>query len=192
MFNDPTNYEFNRLSLLESRDVVFKAFSTLHNRELNSSKASEIIAHLLQGRSFDDTANDADEIVRPLLRYYSVLSIARAIILILSPNMRECSLPAQHGLSVIGWKELFSSGGSLLDARIRVTRGTFATFAEITANKSNVEVYALDGEAIVVSHDGTSVYPSEFEFTVADIFSRLPSLAKLYEALVEKLSLIHI
>jgi hypothetical protein len=121
-----------------------------------------------------------------LLQYYSVATISRATILLLSPNLREASLPAKHGLSALGWKEHLDSGGSWLDARIRVTQGTFSVFGEITKNKKFIEIYQPESKVMALEVLGSSEYPKDFEFSVGDVFRRIPELTKLYEAIVEK------
>lgn len=186
MFNDPSNRELDRIALLESRDLILKAFNALHQRELSAGKASEILSHLSQGKSYNQSAGKSDEIVRPLLQYYSNLAYSKATVLLISPRYRESALPASHGLSASGWKEHLTRGGSFLDAKIKVTSGAFSVFGEVTKNKKFIELFLPDGKILPIPVEGSSSYPDNFEFTVGDILSRIPNLSKLYESILEK------
>ncbi|SPD73259.1 hypothetical protein PITCH_A1750002 [uncultured Desulfobacterium sp.] len=186
MFNNPINRDLDRISLLESRDLVLRAFKSLHQRELGANKATEILSHLSQGSSYNKAAEVADKIVRPLLQYYSVSALSRATILLLSPNLREASLPARHGLNAVGWKQHLNTGGSWLEARIRVTEGTFSLFGEVTSNKHFIEIYDNPtNKYLPIKVLGSTKYPNNFEFSVGDLIRRIPDLTTLYEAIVE-------
>src|ERR1700686_4577345 len=96
---------WNRLAIFESRDLVRERFRSRHGRELASQKAEEIAAHISQGRAFFSSADRAQDSVRPLLQYYGVLALARALILYRSPTLRECGLSGSHGLSSLSWSQ---------------------------------------------------------------------------------------
>lgn len=185
MFNSPQSRYLDRISLLDSRDLVARAYHSIHRRELNTAKTTEILAHLSQGKSYQMTAETADEIVRPLLQYYSILAYARAAILLLHPSFRETSLSNSHGLIAIQWKEHLSRGGNWVDSKIRAVTGTFSQFGEVTGNKKIVELLQPTGEYLRLEANGTEKYPDGFEFTVGDILRRMPGLINHYETIMQ-------
>ena len=90
-----------RLSIYESTDLVRDLFFRRHGRELSSGKAREIVSAVAQGREYFSAAKEAGLLVCPLLQYYGVLSLSRALILLLNRSFRETSLPQAHGLEPI-------------------------------------------------------------------------------------------
>jgi hypothetical protein len=171
----------DRLTLLESRDLLGRIFKLLHGRELGATKAVEILAHLAQGRAYLAAATSAAEIVRPLLQYYATLAYTRAYVLLLSHNLREAALASGHGLTAVGWKEHLASGGSWLDARLRVDAGTFSQLAAVTRNLDVVEVPDPSGKRLQLQVPGSASFTVGWELRVGDIVSRYPSLVHLYE-----------
>lgn len=174
---------WTRLSLYESTDVVRNLFEKRHGRQLNAEKAREIVSAVSQGREFFTAADEAGVLVRPLLQYYGVLSLSRALILLLSVGFREAALPAQHGLSCKGW------GGLLVPENwrpgelvVRVTKGSFLSMIDCTRNADTSEVF-------------TGPYPSrlrfrrtrvekpllEASFTLKSVLARISELREIFE-----------
>jgi hypothetical protein len=185
MLRDPRLRYTDKSALLESRDLVSRAFQEMHSRQIGADKVSEIVAHVSQGKAYFSAASESDELVRPLLQYYGVLATVRAFILLKSPGLRETALYPGHGLNAIGWKDHLSTGGSWLDARLRIDGGTFSQLAEVTGNKEVVEIIQLDAADLRLEIPGTSTYPAAYEFRVRDIIGRLPDLTALFEAIDE-------
>jgi hypothetical protein len=186
VLRNPRISQSERLALLGSRDVVVRVYHDLHNHELSAVKAGEVIAHLSHGKSFLAAAETADENVRPLLHYYAVLAFARGFLLLSNSSLRETALAQSHGLSAVGWKDHLASGGDWLDARVRVEGGTFSQLAELTQSRNVLELFQHTSTYQRVNITGLSSYPSGFTFTVRDVLSRLPSVATLYEAIVDQ------
>ncbi|HED31596.1 MAG TPA: hypothetical protein ENN50_07950 [Prosthecochloris aestuarii] len=68
-----------RLLSLESRDITQQWFQRIHGRELNARRAREINAAAKQSREFFRNAADSNYSVRPLLTFYGVASLSRAL-----------------------------------------------------------------------------------------------------------------
>jgi hypothetical protein len=101
---------WSRLALYESSDFVRRAFYDEHLRELNTSKAQEIVAHFAQGREYFASAATASPLLRPLLLYYGVVGLSRGAILFLRSNARQASLRPSHGLEVVDWNNILGLG----------------------------------------------------------------------------------
>ena len=71
------------LANYESSRLVRKKFKEVHGRELNAEKSREICTSFVQARGYMQATLVADRSVRPLLAYYGVLSLSRALILFL-------------------------------------------------------------------------------------------------------------
>jgi len=72
---------WQRLALYESDDLVRRFYQERHNTKLSPAKARAIVAHFAQGRQYFFSARQADELIRPLLVYYGVLSLTRGLVL---------------------------------------------------------------------------------------------------------------
>lgn len=131
-----------RLALYESTDLIRGLFVRRHGREVNAEKAREIASAVAQGREYLMAAENAGPLVRPLLQYYGVLSLSRALILLLSTNLREASLPKAHGLSASGWGTLLAPATwKPSDLEVNIRRGTFHSLLEITKNSTESTVF---------------------------------------------------
>ncbi|MGQ0641210.1 MAG: YaaC family protein [Gemmatimonadaceae bacterium] len=177
--NDP----WSELSLFESRDVVERKFRKRHDRSLGAEKAREIVSAFAQAREFFRSAAAAADLVRPLLLYYGVLTLTRALVLFLRPRVREAALKQSHGLGVLDWGEQLSGGvKNLPEVRIRLEAGTFAELAEATENTERTLIWrAPYPNRGLLTQMGSSQYPQGFELTASDILGRIPDIAPLYE-----------
>ena len=63
MLGDQDKY-LDRVSLLESRDLIDRIYHSIHKLNLNSTKAEEVLAYVSQSRSYQLAADKADEIVK--------------------------------------------------------------------------------------------------------------------------------
>lgn len=177
-----------RLLLYESRDLVSRLYNERHGRQISVEKAQEIGSYLAQGREYFEAANDAGELVQPLLQYYGALSLARGLILFLQPVMRELALKPAHGMAVTGWEGMTAAdiaklpqlgvrleGGSLLElftATKNAERGTISrepTADELFPTEKDLIRYRVSTDVI------------GFEVTVKELLARIPSLSELYE-----------
>lgn len=174
---------WSRLSLYESTDLARDLFQQRHGRELGAEKAKEISSAIAQGREYFSAASDAGLLVRPLLQYYGVLSLSRGLVLLLSRNLRETSLPAAHGLSTDGWAaKLSPTNRTPHELQVRVNAGTFLSLLEHTGNGDLTTVY-------------TGPYPNRIVFprtrnvdaltgsivTFEEVLARIPALRDMFE-----------
>lgn len=97
----PTRDPWNRLSLYESGDLARSLLRERHHRRPNESRSKEIAAHITQGRLYFEAAEQAATLIRPLLLYYGVLALSRAVVLFSDGSRREAALSEGHGLECL-------------------------------------------------------------------------------------------
>ena len=93
---------------LESVDLVTRWHKKLFDRSLSSTRAHEITASAKQAREYFRNALASGDVVRPLLTFYGVASLARATVLLLRPGTGEASLVRGHGLETVDWPSTLS------------------------------------------------------------------------------------
>lgn len=175
------NETWRQLLSLESRDITQKWFNKIHNRELNARRAKEINSSARQAREYFRNAGNSNLSVKPLLTFYGVTSLSRALILLLRKSGGEECLTESHGLKTVGWGDILSGDiGSALEQlgnlKIRTTNGLFNDFLTTTNNRMSVHInssavdWRLAGGRPALKH----------EFTVDELFSRIPDLEKDY------------
>lgn len=171
------------LSLYESTDLVRRLFQQRHGRRLNAEKAREIVSAVAQGREYFSAASESGLLVRPLLQYYGVLSLSRALILLLSSNLRETSLPQAHGLSSIAWGAVLAADTqSALELRVKVGTGTFLEMLKSTDNSDRSTVFTgpyPDRIIFLRKHFITGLIDATFTFQ--EVLSRISELRDIYE-----------
>jgi YaaC-like Protein len=178
---------WSRFTLLLSRDVLARRYQQMHGGEMNAGQASEIIAHLLQGREYFDAAATAGAFVRPLLQYYGVLALSRAIILFRTPGLRESALKPAHGLTARLMRDM-----DLAELGLSVSGGTFYELLTATANLERFHAsYMPTAEAGSLSLYGLGT-STEFRFSLPapsvaavfgfrDLLVRMPELRLILE-----------
>lgn len=166
------------LANYESSDLVRRCFKAVHKRTLSAAKAFEICASFVQARGYMEAARSADRIVRPLLVYYGVLGLSRALTLFLSHDLSEAGLSQSHGLTVTGWgEELSRQTGSVAALTIRLNaNGTFRQLLEATKHESLLR----NNNSRPNVSELMDVPPAEAEISLADLLSRLPEIASVY------------
>jgi hypothetical protein len=175
---------WQRLFGLENRDAVCRWFPTLHGRELSSRRALEITSAAKQAREFFRNSANSNDSVRPLLTFYGVAALSRAVVLLLRRSGGEETLVGSHGLETVGWSGVLSSdiAASLrtLDSiKLRSTQGLFTDFLKETDNRICMHVRSS-------GVDWRLSYPQPAlggELTLGDLLSRLPDLAEEFERL---------
>jgi hypothetical protein len=168
---------------LESIDLVTRWHKDLFDRSLSSSRAHEVTAAARQAREYFRNALTASDVVRPLLTFYGVASLARATVLLLRPGTGEASLVRGHGLETQDWPatlsgDLSSALSSIGSLRIRSGGGLFSDFLAQTNNRVCMHVRS----ARVDWQLDYAIPPAGEELTLVDLLSRLPDLK---ERLVE-------
>jgi hypothetical protein len=171
------------LAVFESSDLIKRFYHRRHHLELNSTKAREITTALVQGRQYFNEVRSAGDLARPLLLFYGVVALTRALILFLQPTAKEENLSQSHGLNAQGWQQTLASGiRHVPDLQIEVTGGTFSELANATKRTDRTQVYKAPYPSTVtvtkVENDPMDV---GWSFTVRELLARIPDLHNLYE-----------
>jgi hypothetical protein len=180
------NETWQELLSLESRDVTCKWFKQIHSRNLNARRAKEINAAAKQAREYFSNANNSNYSVRPLLTFYGVTSLGRALLLLLKEHGGEEGLTASHGLETVAWGDTMSGDPTaaiqgILELKIRTRAGLFSDFVTHTKNRISMHVNSSSVDWRLnydVPAHGT-------EISVSDLFSRIPDLQKDYANISE-------
>ncbi len=172
-----------RLSLYESTDLVRGLFQQRHGRQINAEKAREIVSAVAQGREYFAAAAEGGLLVRPLLQYYGVLSLCRGLILLLSQNLRETSLPQAHGLSSVGWGNVLAAAARRpSELEVRVNNGTFLSMLDSTRNSDVSIVFTGPYPNQIVFPRHRNVAGLEgVSLTFQQVLSRISELRDVYE-----------
>ena len=184
-----------QLLQLENRDVVKKWFKKIHNRELNTSRAKEINAAAKQSAEYFRNAENASYSVRPLLTYYGVYALSRALVLLLKAQGGENTLKEGHGLGTDNWSSILVGGDAsshLSDIgklRVKSSKGLFSELVKETDNRITIHVNS-SGINWSINYD---VPESGMVFTLDELLSRIPDLQPDLKELgiVERFASVH-
>lgn len=170
-----------RLLSLESRDHTEQWFNRLHGRELSARRAREINAASRQAREYFRNAGSSDYSVRPLLTFYGVSSLSRALTLLFKSQGGEEGLTSGHGLQTVSWGNVLSgatSSGlkSLSDLKVEICGGLFLDLLEKTDNETTIHIRSsgVDWSLPYETPENGD------EISLGDLFSRIPSLRQNY------------
>ena len=172
---------WQKLLSLESRDITQQRFKQIHSKELNARRAREINAAARQAREYFRNVTNSDLSVRPLLTFYGVTSLSRALLLLLKADGGEEGLHAGHGIETVRWGDVMSSDTAdgltrLKELKIRRRAGLFSDFVNYTRNRMAIHLRSA-GVDWRCSYD---VPKRDEEFSVEDLFSRIPDLRQDY------------
>ncbi len=174
---------WERLSLYESRDLLSRFYQNRHGRELSAGKSYEIIAHLAQGRGFFASARQSTELTRPLLLYYGVYALSRCLILFLDASLRECSLPATHGIDAVGWQNAQGGIDQLPNLPLKITGGTFGLLSKATSNVERCLVHGVPSglpPRHLLVREGTATITTPTTISIKMVLERLPDLSTIF------------
>lgn len=177
---------WQRLLSLESRDITQQRFARIYSRKLSARRAREINAAAKQAREYFRNASNSDYTVRPLLTFYGVASLSRALLLLLKVEGGEAGLTPGHGLETVGWGDVMSGDIAvgltrLSELKIRTRAGLFSDFVTHTKNRLCIHVDS-GGVDWRIRYDIPELGK---EFSVADLFSRIPDLQVDYSNISE-------
>ena len=175
---------WQQLLSLESQDITQQRFARIHARELNARRAREINAAAKQAREYFRNASTSDYSVRPLLTFYGVTCLSRALLLMLKVEGGEEGLTPGHGIETVSWGDVFSgptaSGLSKLGAlRIRRRAGLFSDFLIHTNNRISIHVNS-GGVDWRLCYD---IPERDDELSLSDLLSRIPDLRSDYSSI---------
>ncbi|MBB2793839.1 UNVERIFIED_ORG: hypothetical protein GGD58_002698 [Rhizobium pisi] len=169
---------------LESRDVVSRWYSRLHQRDLNARRAKEITAAAKQAREFFRSASESAYAVRPLLTFYGVASLSRALTLLCRREGGEEGLTRGYGLETVQWPDTLS--GELAHAianignlKVRTTRGLFQDL--VTETNNRLPIHATS-QAVDWGLDYDPV-PTGQEVSLSELLDRLPDVVDQHQHL---------
>lgn len=168
---------WQRLLALESHDIVQIRFEQIHTQKLKPRRAAEINATARQAREYFRNANTSDLSVRPLLTFYGIACLSRALILLMKREGGEEGLTAGHGLETVGWRNVMNGRVSedlkkLGDLKIIRRSGLFSDFLMHVGNATLLHQNSA-------GVNGRCEYDRpEFgvEISLGDLFSRIPDL----------------
>lgn len=167
-----------QLLQLENRDVVQKWFHIIHNRKLNLTRTKEINSAAKQSSEFFKNTELANYTVRPLLTFYGISTLSRALILLLRPNGGENTLTAGHGLQTINWSntlsdtEISKSLKNIGQLEVKTCKGLFTELINETQNRISIHTNS-GGVDWRLAYDIPNV---GFGFTLDELISRVPDL----------------
>ena len=172
---------WQQLLSLESRDITQQRFARIHSKTLNARRAREINAAAKQAREYFRNASNSDYSVRPLLTFYGIACLSRALLLLLKVEGGEEGLSAGHGIETVGWGDVMSGDTvagltKLGELKIRKRAGLFSDFVTHTNNRISLHMNSA-GVDWYLCYD---IPEPEEEFSVADLFSRIPDLRTDY------------
>lgn len=173
------NQEFRQQLLqLESREVVKKWFKKIHDHELSTTRAREINAAAKQSAEFFRNAENASYSVRPLLTYYAVYTLSRALVLLLKKHGGENTLVEGHGLSTDNWSNILVGGEGnnnlkeIGKLKVKLCKGLFFELIKQTQNHIVIHINST-GIDWGMSYD---IPKQGFIFTLDELLSRVPDL----------------
>lgn len=146
-------------------------------RTPSTTIASGISTCLQQGRFFFEAAENSPLEIKPLQVFYGVVSFSKAIAAsrnIISTN----SLAQSHGL-----KDISSSNSTLERHTIKIQqKGTFQEFNNAICKLESINYFGDENERQKI-YKATCLANviSDKELTLKEIFSRTPSLSKIYQ-----------
>lgn len=167
------------IQYLESTENLKKNILASQRWLPNAGQAEAIAACLRQGRLFYEAAKRAPLEIRPLELYYGTSAYAKALILSTNRRLALNTLHQSHGIS-----DTSPHNARLQDLKVQIgKRGTFQEFNDCVAKLNRIHPMALDNTRLEYSYPcAESTKMTGITISLKDIFSRLPTLEKLYRA----------
>lgn len=165
------NKTWNKLLEFETRDLVERYIKKKHTRSASKRQVIEITSNFIQAREYFRNSKRSDISVKPLLQHYGVASMARGLILSISPQLSEASLKPSHGLETKNWQNHLHQR-NFDKLTVAVTNGTFHELQKATNNKS---YFKNNSSAVSLSLNfdipkiGTEIKFSELIETISDL-----------------------
>ncbi|MBI3418292.1 MAG: hypothetical protein HY043_23630 [Verrucomicrobia bacterium] len=174
---------WQQLLSLESRDVTAQWFERIHANELNARRAKEINSAAKQAREYFRGAFQSQYSVRPLLTFYGVACLSRAVLLLLRRSGGEETLTGSHGLETANWGQVMSGETAnslrcLLELRVRTTAGLFHDFVTQTENRTSIHVRSSKVDWRICY----DVPEKGDEVSLGDLLARIPDLHADYSS----------
>lgn len=167
-----------QLLQLENRDVVKRWFAQIHKRELSTLRAREINSAAKQSAEFLRNAEHSSYTVRPLLTYYGISTLTRALVLLLKVSGGENTLVEGHGLKTVGWSSVLSGNDisqslrNIGGLKVKTCKGLFSDLINGIDNLITLHVGSTSVDWSVY-YDVPEI---GFVFTLDELLSRIPDL----------------
>jgi hypothetical protein len=168
------------IRFFESQEIIRLRYHDLHGRQPNAAKARSIALHVEQGVNFIESATLAPISIRPLLQYYGVAALVRAVTIFRSIDRVESTLSPGHGLHVENWSALGEAhpGRGFADLNVQIKAGLFSDLNAATDGLSYF--YANSSRPNWPIRLGQ--VPAEAELNFADLLGLLPDLWQEHSA----------
>lgn len=191
----PRRDAWTNLSLYESRDLVGRLLQERHGQSPDASRSREVATHMTQGRQYFEAAAEAAALAKPLLVYYGVLALSRAVVLCSDVSLWKSTPSSGHGLKGVDWSNRLSSGlHGLPNLTVKDIKGTFTELAEATMNRERSLVFSPARLRVPFVRDGTSSFrdsTTSLEVSLRAALSRIPDLASLFQTTFGKIPSCH-
>ena len=168
---------WQKLQFLESTTNLKGPVQALSGREPNAGLLNEISTCLLHGRLFSKNAAEAPLEIRPLLRHYSAINFAKALVLSVTGN-RLSTLPQAHGLSFD-----LAENQSIADSRVSIRgTGTFQVLNDVLSGLNKLRYIDSETNRREVP---VATAPSRdlgiLDVTLRDVWRHTPYTESIYE-----------
>lgn len=167
-----------QLLQLESRDVVQKWFQIIHKRKINAIRIKEINFAAKQASEYLRNSQSADLTVRPLLTYYGINMLTRALVLLFKKNGGENSLKPGHGIVTKQWSQILL-GTNITESlnrigalEVEICNGLFSELIDVTQNRTSIHI----SSSAVGWHINYPKPNIGNKLILDDILTRFPSL----------------
>lgn len=171
-----SNFDWYKVRFLESSANLKPLIKARTGRTPSTSIAREIAVCVQQGRLFYEAAAGCPLEIRPLLLFYGMGALARA--LVVARTLRPLStLRHSHGLT-----DISEQRSRLRDLRVKVgATGTFQEFNDVVSPLSRTCYFGASSKpSAVYTASATSGELRDLELSLKDILSRIPGLDDLY------------
>jgi hypothetical protein len=164
-----------QLKFLESTENLKAILSRNSHRSIPHRLCNNIMACLEQGRSFLEIAELSPLEIKPLIVFYGMIGLARAIVMARTLKNFE-TLPRKHGLQDI------SPNGAVLDSlTLKVTaNGTFDVMNDAVRNLEKFIIHTGSVVDYVRRPTARSQELHNVAFTLKDILARIDGLQEHY------------
>jgi hypothetical protein len=165
---------WNALQLYESTEVLKQLAKERIGFGMTSGQAMDIRSCLRQAREYFHSAGVADITVKPLLLFYGISNLSKALTMLYGGKERSrlCNLSPSHGLDHI---DTFVTPLDEVACKISNT-GTFPNFNEVVAK--NETLTHADIRVQVINASSASLV--DIELSLRDLLVSVPELRVLY------------
>ncbi len=173
-----TSEAWKLLGNYDSRELLARSYKEKHTGVIKKNTAdicADISANIIQARQYFEAAEIAHDAIRPLVLYYGVLGLSRALILFLNCGKRESTLNEGHGLGTHAWAQTLSpQGGGLEKLQIKVSKN--GTFRELIAAVENRSLIRCNGTEVDLRFQEPPLPENELLIRYSDMIERTPGI----------------